>query len=510
MSLLAAMTLDSDLLGNILAALGFEVTISDGFGGHGLKKVVMFFNIGDVLRCASVCQTWHDAAQSSVKGLVVPPVLLKHVPKPRHLGYAQRDNALKFITNHRRATTQALAWCLHRFPVLETLTCVGSSKNDAGIDHQLYCQFGPTMQWSDVHSIDLVAPAGAILDDHLAGVLGRHCHQLESLRGCEMDCFFSDSALNFLIQQCPNIQALSLPKNELCKYPMKRRPWEFLRNLRALDVTDVMTFNDISLTFVSEHCKHVQELLIGHTGVSGKGVEFLARGNLPDLAVLNLGGIGLEEQGVCELAASKIGDQLCGLAINMIDSSGLRALGEKCICLKHFCIEDDWPYKSHTTKDLIEFVEGLSGRLQTLILGRTDAFGDDVAVALGRCCPNLRVFRTDDIGLSFTDEGLRAMLLGCTQLRSLVISRCVGLSLYTSTPAPPSANSSVPTYVRFANLLCNESKVLRHVDVMGCSFDALEVLRNECPEILFECLTVSESLHECPTFHPYYNRLSAS
>ena len=46
MSLLAAMTLDSDLLGNILAALGFEVPVSDSVGGHRVERVTRIFNIG--------------------------------------------------------------------------------------------------------------------------------------------------------------------------------------------------------------------------------------------------------------------------------------------------------------------------------------------------------------------------------------------------------------------------------------------------------------------------------
>ena len=103
--------------------------------------------------------------RTCVTGVLVPPVLLKYVEKcaiyiPADTLVLARSSYKDYFVRHRHATMQSLAWCLHRFPALETLVCVGSLNNDAIVYHELQCQLGPLIHWGLVDTNSDVGCAG--------------------------------------------------------------------------------------------------------------------------------------------------------------------------------------------------------------------------------------------------------------------------------------------------------------------------------------------------------------
>lgn len=459
------------LVGSFLTPLGLE--------GH--KESAVLLPIDSVFSCACVCTTWLSACDS-VEGLLVPPIALKHTVVPQDIRFVDRyERAERYKNARMRATVQALAWCLRRFPRTRAIHLTGWIGQGWNIDQRVLMESLDNYSWCldlDFHE------AWPWLDDLLAMALGMNCPCLESLRGCRVSKSLSKMALANLAVRCPRLQHIKLQGLEMPVGAAELWQMHFVfPNCLSLDLSFNDSFGDAALRALARKSRKLQYLSISHTSVSDDGIRLLSQGLFPDLRGLAVGGLNISNPILDEFVLSETISRLRTISFYCqdINTTHLKHMSERCSMLTELQLDNDDDEGHFQSSDLIEFLHKMDGRLEALNVG--PIFNDAVAHVVGACCPRLRHFRIgmldeDSPGRRFTDAGLTSILQSCPLLEGLDIEGCKKLSLY--------GRRWKKGPVAFAQLLGSFGQQLKFVIVHGCSFRALDLLRKTLPKTFFD------------------------
>ena len=232
-------------------------------------------------------------------------------------------------------------------------------------------------------------------DPYASAVAARCGHSLESL-SCISRCNCSR-----ILNACTkvthlSVRACSLSSKDLVSLVDKQQG-EF--PFAVLSLTDVAIGVPGGLARLLGSCHDLEALTLSGTTAADGAVLAALRKNCPKLHTVDLTCDASGAQVECFFA--KVGHQLRRVAISSLHSGAtvtpLHSLATHCSVL-----------------------ETLS------IAGCCDV--DDVSLkALGRCCPNLRVFKASSAS-STGDDGLKALAIQCRHLQSLELSALRGIS----------------------------------------------------------------------------------
>lgn len=333
------------------------------------------------------------------------------------------------------------------------------------------------------------------MDDFLVMALSRWCPLLESLAECRAANLLSQNGLKQLAAQCPRLRHLNLSHWGTFTPLPEVHVWDtFLvfPQLCSVNLTFVKDFNDAMLAALAQHSKHLRDLSISHTRVSGRGVRLLAEGIFPKLNGLGIGGLSVDRAALNDLLSSAAFAQLQTMCFyaNGLSAADLQQIHQKGLALSKLALEDDGGEfledfsGDYHARDLEPLLRGIGNRLEALDVG--PIFDDTAAHVMGTSCQRLRHFAAC-FPAPLTDLGLVSILDGCPCLESLDVPHLESLSLFGRRWAAGP--------LQFARLLKNKGTTLKWVTVHGCSLRCLNLLQRTRPMVFFH--------HDGHVEHPF-------
>lgn len=300
-----------------------------------------------------------------------------------------------------------------------------------------------------VHSVKL--NGCELLADKGLGFIAKYCIDLEELHIANCCCLTS-KGLQDVLQNCHNLQFLDASGisciNSICSPKANGfalGDYGSFLQLRHLDMSDCMAFDDLGLRLVGLSCGLLENLYLRRCGrISDIGVKHIAS-HCPHLRELSLSGCAkVRDYSLREIAKHAASLKYLSVAKCPVTDNGIKQIGKHCVRLKYLNMRG---------------CEGV-----------TD-------VGITHVAQNCLKLRSLDAGkCNMTDNGLHTIGIHCPQLRKLSIKGCDRVS-----------DAGVQS---IAAQCCS----LQYLNVQECNlhYETFVFIREHCKNCIIE--------HTCPAF----------